>query len=148
MRILDLCNEDVVVARPRESLRRVARRMVDRGVGALVVVDALNHPLGIVTDRDLMRHVAASGRDPGRTRVEEVMSGPAVWIRETASVEDALGEMARLRVRRLPVIDASERLAGIFTLDDALRLALPPESPAGRALRANLEPPAAEAAPA
>ena len=140
MRILDCCSEDVVVARPAEKLERAARRMVERGVGALVVVDALNHPLGILTDRDLMRHVAAAGRDPGRTRVEEVMSGPAVWIRETASVEEALAEMARLRVRRLPVIDAAERLAGIFTLDDALRLALPADSPTGRALRANLDP--------
>lgn len=148
MRILDLCSEDVVVARPGESLRRAARRMVERGVGALVVVDALNHPLGILTDRDLMRQVAAEGRDPARTRVAEVMSGPAVWIRETASLEEALAEMERLRVRRLPVIDDTERLAGILTLDDALRVALPPESPAGRALRANLAPERAEERPA
>lgn len=118
-----------------QSARDAARRMAERAVGTLVVVDEIGRPLGIVTDRDLMVRCLAEAADPKRTRVGQVMSGPVAWIHQDAPVEAALEEMARLRVRRLAVVDGRERLVGLLALDDLLCRELAPASALGRALR-------------
>jgi CBS domain-containing protein len=112
--------------------------MGESAVGSLVVVDALRRPLGIVTDRDLVVRCLAPGKDPERTRLRDVMSGPPAWVRQDRAAEDAIGEMARLRVRRLPVVDDHDRLVGILALDDVVLAELAPDSLVRQALRANV----------
>ena len=85
-----------------------------------------------------MARCVAVGRDPRRTRIGRVMSAPVIWVREDAPLEQALDEMARLQVRRLPVVDARDRLVGIVALDDALADRLGEESDCGRVLRATM----------
>ncbi len=140
MQVAELCVRQVEVASPKETAAEAARRMRERGVGTLVVVDELSRPLGIVTDRDLMARCIADRNDPGRTPVDRVMSGPVAWVHEVSEVEDALDEMARLRVRRLAVVDARERLVGLLALDDVLAREHGDATPLGRALRATMVP--------
>jgi CBS domain-containing protein len=135
VRVEEICTRDVAIAPPEQSAEEGSRRMRDDGLGTLVVVDALQRPLGIVTDRDVATRCVAEGRDPKRTPLDRLMSGPAAWIRVGAGVDQALAEMARLRVRRLPVVDDRDRLVGILSLDDVLAAELDPESLLGRALR-------------
>jgi CBS domain-containing protein len=138
MKNSELCVREVHVAPPEASVRSAARRMEENAVGSLVVVDALRRPLGIVTDRDLVVRCLGPGKDPERTRLQDVMSGPPAWVRENGAAEDAIDEMARLRVRRLPVVDDHDRLVGILALDDVVLAELAPESLVVHALRANL----------
>jgi CBS domain-containing protein len=138
MKNSELCVREVQVAPPEASVRSAAQRMGESEVGSLVVVDALRRPLGIVTDRDLVVRCIAPGRDPERTRLRNVMSGPPAWVRENGAAEEAIDEMARLKVRRLPVVDDHDRLVGILALDDIVLAELAPESLAIHALRANL----------
>ena len=132
----ELSVKAVEVASPSDTVQDAARRMVEREIGTLVVVDDLRRPLGIVTDRDLTARCLAPGRDGRRTRLSEVMSNPVVWIHETAEVPKALEEMTRLRVRRLPVIDQGQRLVGIIALDDVIAHEFESEPGALAALRA------------
>lgn len=134
----DLCVREVQVAPPETSVRSAAQRMGESAIGSLVVVDALRRPLGIVTDRDLVVRCLAKGKDPERTRLRDVMSGPPAWVRENAATDEAIDEMARLRVRRLPVVDDHDRLVGILALDDAVLAELAADSSLAGALRANL----------
>jgi CBS domain-containing protein len=138
MKVCDLCVREVVVASPGDDALGAARHMAESQVGTLVVVDDLRRPLGIVTDRDLMVRCIAEGRDPRRTSLDAVMSGPVAWVHEDTSLADAVEEMARLRVRRFAVVDARERLVGLLALDDALCRELPADSPLARALRATM----------
>lgn len=117
-----ICCRVVYTATPEESAQAAAARMRDHGVGALVVVDAEGRPVAVVTDRDLALRIVAEGRDPGRVAVREVASAPAATVTEEASIESALGTMRARRVRRLAVVDAAGRLAGILALDDVLDL--------------------------
>jgi CBS domain-containing protein len=133
-----LCVRKVETVGPRVLAKDAARRMTEHAVGTLVVVDELGRPLGIVTDRDLMVRCIAGGADPKRARVERVMSGPVAWVHQDAPVEAALDEMARLRVRRLAVVDERERLVGLLALDDVLLLKLAADSTLGRVLRRTL----------
>lgn len=121
MSVGKLCVRTVHYAKPSESIREAAKRMVTAEVGTLVVVDPLTAPVGIVTDRDVMRSIA-SGLDPDRTRIEVVMGRPLVTIDEAAPIEEGLSRMASHQVRRLVVTDARDRLVGILALDDVLEL--------------------------
>lgn len=140
-KVAELCTKTVEVAGPKDTVQNAAVRMVEREIGTLVVVDDLRRPLGIVTDRDLMARCLAPGRDGRRTRLADVMSNPVVWIHESAASSQALEEMTRLRVRRLPVIDDGQRLVGILALDDLIAhdFETDPDAPAAlKALRSTM----------
>ena len=129
-----ICVRTVIVADPKETARDAARRMTREGVGALVVVDDARRPIGIVTDRDLMARCVADGLDPAATALAAVMSAPARTVRESTEIEEALKLMARIHVRRLPVVDPEDRLVGILSLDDVLDLLAEESATIGRLL--------------
>jgi len=105
-----------------ETALAAARRMHDRGVGTLVVVDDRSRPMGLLSDRDLALRVIAQGRDPARTPVTDVMTPMPTTILESSSIESALGHMRTGRYRRMPVVNGAGELVGIITLDDILML--------------------------
>jgi CBS domain-containing protein len=99
--------------------------MRDQHVGNLVVVDERELgrvPIGIVTDRDLVLEVLATGRDAHTAKVSDVMTRDPVTIEDTMDVEHGLERMRKHGIRRLPVVDRSGSLVGILTLDDVLEL--------------------------
>lgn len=123
MPIIDYCRRNPCTATAGESVREATRRMDARGVGCVVVVDAENRPIGMLTDRDVVMKVLRRRRDPDATTVGEVMQGEelsAVTI--DAPVERAVRRMHVEGVRRIPVVDHDRRLVGIFAADDAVQL--------------------------
>ncbi|MDX1648720.1 MAG: CBS domain-containing protein, partial [Myxococcota bacterium] len=107
-----------------EALREAAARMEKEGVGLLVVPDAEGRPEGVLTDRDLALALGASPPSAEPRRVADVATRPAIAVADDVSLEDAITRMRERRVRRLPVVDADERLVGVLSLDDlALLLA-------------------------
>ena len=114
--------EEVEIAEADECVNEAARRMRERRVGALIIVDERRHPVGILTDRDLALRVLGEGRDAAATRVADVMTRRPVVVSEDTSIEAALALMSARarRFRRLPVVDRDGRLVGVITLDDVL----------------------------
>jgi CBS domain-containing protein len=96
-----------------------ARRMRDRQVGTVVVVDG-ERPVGILTDRDLTVRVLAAGLDPNKTRVSEIMTPSPTTVTEETEIVTAIGHMRAGRFRRLPVVGSDGRLRGIIALDDVV----------------------------
>jgi CBS domain-containing protein len=138
MHVSELCTQKVETAAPDTRAQEAARLMARTGVGTLVIVDDLRRPLGILTDRDVMARIVAEDLSSRNTRVSEVMSGPVAWIHAERPLDDALEEMARLRVRRLAVVDSRERLVGVLALDDVLLAALEEGSLLRAALQATV----------
>jgi CBS domain-containing protein len=117
-----ICVRSVDSAEMSETAILAARRMRDRNVGSLVVVDRERHPLGLITDRDLAVRVLAEGRDATQTLISEVMTRLPHTVREETPIEEALGLMRSGACRRLPVVDQDRRLVGVLCLDDVLDL--------------------------
>ena len=120
MSLRDLTCRSVQTVEPMTSLRDAARLMVEHAVGSLVITaPADGSPVGIITDRDLVK-MLAEGRDPESDTVSCFFGAPL----ETVSVNDTLREVTeRMRkhaVRRFPIVDAEGRLVGIVSLDDVL----------------------------
>ncbi|MEX0704553.1 MAG: CBS domain-containing protein [Planctomycetales bacterium] len=117
-----ICIRNVDLASADESVQVAAGRMHNRKVGTLVVLDAEQRPVGIVTDRDLTVRVLAAARDPLTTTVGEVMTQSPRTVHESTPIEDALSTMRAAPCRRIPVVDGEGCLVGLLSLDDILDL--------------------------
>jgi len=101
------------------SCAEAARRMRGADVGSVIVAEA-GRPLGIVTDRDLVVRVLATGGDPDKLTVGDVMSRKPVFVSHTRDVAYVLELMRDLAVRRIPVVDENHQLVGVVALDDII----------------------------
>ena len=119
-RLKDFATAVVAVAEPETTALVAAQLMRQHHVGALVVVDAAHKssPVGIVTDRDLVRRAVARGIAPD-ARVDSVMSSPVVSIADDADLHDAVAVFGRKAVRRL-VVERDGRFVGVLSADDLL----------------------------
>ncbi|MCC7421052.1 MAG: CBS domain-containing protein [Planctomycetaceae bacterium] len=130
-----ICIRTVDTVDPEETALTAARRMADRNVGTLVVLDERRQPVGIVTDRDLTIRVLAQSRDPVETRVRSIMTTDIETVSEATPIEDALQRMRRGPCRRIPVVKGDGTLAGLLSLDDILDLLAEEFDSIGRILR-------------
>jgi len=117
-----ICLRDVDTAELGEKIVQAARRMRERDVGTLVVIDDSQRPVGILTDRDVVTRVVAVDRGPTATTVGDVMTSAPKTVSEDTPIEVALARMRAGGFRRILVVDRDEKLVGILTLDDVLAL--------------------------
>ncbi|BBK40483.1 cyclic nucleotide-binding protein [Allostella vacuolata] len=110
----------LVTASPDCTLGDAARRMAGLGISALVVADP--GPVGIVTERDLLRRVGDQGGAALALPLRRIMSTPLHTVRADALVATALGRMDRLAIRHLMVVDAAGQPAGMVSARALLRL--------------------------
>jgi CBS domain-containing protein len=122
MTVTELYSTPAVTAHPDETVIEAARRLRDKHVGDLVVVDDQKRLVGILTDRDIVVSAVAQSHDRlDSLRVGDVMTTDVVSVQRAETVEAALKKMAARGVRRLPVLGADGQVEGILSLDDLLQ---------------------------
>jgi CBS domain-containing protein len=123
MQVVDAMSRPVLIVGTEHTLREACRLMVQRNVGAAVVMsDELPGP-GIVTERDVLRAVAG-GVDPDATVVADVMTFEARTATTSWDLDTAAAEMVRHGFRHLIVIDDSGSVAGMVSMRDVVRARL------------------------
>lgn len=124
MNVGNACTREVVTCLASTSLAEVATRMRDRHVGAVVVIDdeQRRRPVGVVTDRDIVIEIVATGLDANTITAGDVMLDGLVTVELDSDPIEAARLMRTRGVRRLPVVDRNGALAGIVTLDDLVHL--------------------------
>lgn len=125
MPVGEICNRDTVIMKRDETIGEAAQLMRRNHVGDVVVIeerDGLNIPVGIVTDRDLVVEIMATGLDAAVITVGDMMEQELVTVKESVGVFEAIQYMRSKMVRRLPVVDENGALMGILALDDLLEL--------------------------
>ncbi|RKQ64062.1 CBS domain protein [Thermovibrio guaymasensis] len=120
MPVKDLIKRKVVVIEPDDTVKLAAKRMQDKLIGALVVIEG-DKPIGIITDRDIAVRVVGEGKGP-ETTVREVMTKDPITIREDASFFELTKTFRDAAVRRLIVVDKDGRLVGLISVDDVMEL--------------------------
>jgi len=105
---------------PSVTVSQAVDEMNEKGVGALLVVDRDERPLGIFTERDVLRRVVGEGRDPLHTRVADVMTHDLIVISPSMTVSAAMAVMTQSRCRHLPVMD-NGRVMGMVSIGDLTR---------------------------
>lgn len=122
MNIGQLCERDVVSVPASASVRQAAGAMRDHHVGALAVTDPYESQrvIGIVTDRDLVIELLATGRAPEAQAIGALCQGELAGVPASASLDDAVRAMQRAGVRRLLVTEPDGAVTGLVSLDDLL----------------------------
>ena len=104
------------------SVREASRYMTERRVGAASVLEG-SRLVGILSERDIMGRVVATGLDPDRTRVADVMTRDLVVASAADTHEDGLRKMKQAGCRHLPVVEG-DRLIGMVAQRDLLQIDL------------------------
>lgn len=123
MKVGEICSRNVLTMSATEPLASCAREMKDRNVGSAVIVDRAEgfpKPVGIVTDRDMLRGQFERCADLFCLNTADVMSSDLLVLKDDTDVADAIERMSRRAVRRAPVVSAGGELVGIVTFDDLL----------------------------
>ncbi|GGZ20306.1 CBS domain-containing protein [Streptomyces poonensis] len=122
----EVMTREVVQARRTTPFKEVVRLLDHHRISGLPVVDDDDKVLGVVSGTDLVRAQAnRAGHSPDRAvTAADLMSSPAVTVHPEQSVPDAARLMERRGVERLPVVDEEDRLIGIATRRDLLRVFL------------------------
>jgi CBS domain-containing protein len=110
---------DVTSVASDQSLDAAAQLMWDRDCGAIPVREAgSSNVIGMVTDRDICMATWSKGEAPARIRVADAMSSRLFSCSPNDSIATAESLMRANKIRRVPVVDAEGRLAGIVSLAD------------------------------
>lgn len=116
--VKDIMTENVVSIGLDDSVFEAANLMSSSQVGCLVIVNG-EEPIGIVTERDIVRRVVAK-KLPLETKISEVMSKSLITINPDASLKKAARVMSSNKIRRLPVLKQN-KLVGIVVASDFVR---------------------------
>jgi CBS domain-containing protein len=120
-------SRDLLSVAPTETITDVAQRMVDRNIGAVLVLEA-GRLVGIMTERDLMRAVARGL--PGEAVVAEYMTRDPETIEPEDATEHAAVLMIHGGFRHLPVVDGDD-VVGMLSIRDLMQVALEDSAPRG-----------------
>jgi CBS-domain-containing membrane protein len=116
--IQDVMTRDVQSISPQETIQRAAQMMDELNVGSIPVLDG-RKLVGMITDRDITVRATAAGQAPGSTRVGDVMSTDVRTCSPHQTVDEVLGQMGDVQIRRVPVVDQdSQDVIGIVSMGD------------------------------
>jgi CBS domain-containing protein len=118
--ILKRKGRDVLRTQPHHSLQDAAAVLAQRKVGAVVVVDATDKVLGILSERDVVRAIGERGAAALAEPVSQHMTAAPTTIREEAEIDELMQTMTEGRFRHLPVVER-ERLVGIISIGDVVK---------------------------
>jgi CBS domain-containing protein len=117
--VRDVMTTNPETVKEKDSIREVARLMVDQDCGAVpVVAENGRKVVGMITDRDIVVRVVAEGKDVGGATVSDAMSRGAKTVREDAPLNDVMLIMSREQIRRVAVVDQNDELVGIVAVAD------------------------------
>lgn len=104
---------------PTASVLEALRRMADKGIGALLVMEG-DAIVGILTERDYARKIALLGRTSALTLVCDVMTKAVMFVKPSQTSQQCMALMTDNRLRHLPVVDEG-KLVGLISIGDLVK---------------------------
>jgi CBS domain-containing protein len=114
--VRDVMVKDVRVVRPDTSVKEVVATMNKFDIGSIIVVQG-DRPVGIITERDILRRTVEPCLAPETLTARQVMTSPVITINENANIEETARLMSRKRVKRLLVMN-NGKLVGMLSYTD------------------------------
>jgi len=103
--VSDMMSKNLELVEAMTSVMEAARKMKEKNVSSLVIVDNEKRPIGIVTERDLVRKACVNDIRTSAINVNEIMSSPIITIDSSSSASEAIDRMVQNNVRHLLVLD-------------------------------------------
>jgi len=118
----DIPTSAIVSVDDSTTIQATVDLMNRQGLSA-VIVSAAGNPVGIFTERDVLKRVATKSLDRQRTAIKEVMTAPLIAMPSSTLVGDVLAEMYRRDIRNMPVQDSPNQLVGLIAMPEILQYA-------------------------
>ncbi|GAB3200156.1 CBS domain-containing protein [Pontibacter aydingkolensis] len=118
--ILQAKGNSIFAVHPNDTVFSALEEMVEKNVGALVVLDETEHFAGIFTERDYARKVILKGKASKETRIKEVMTEHPVSVTPDNTLEECMSLMTTKYIRHLPVFEAGS-LVGLISIGDIVK---------------------------
>ena len=96
----------------------ISKLMVKNKVGSVLVLNSGNLPIGIITERDIIKKVCVTNTLPNEMKADNIMSSPVITIMSYDSIETAAQKMTNYKIKRLPVLEENQQIASILSLTD------------------------------
>jgi CBS domain-containing protein len=116
MPVREAMKSDIITASGDETMDKIARLMTQWKVAAVIITDG-KKPIGLITEKDIIRELVAKDGSPSKIKAEDLMSSPVQTISADESISDALDKMMEYDVSRLPVTDSGD-MVGIVSKPD------------------------------
>ena len=110
-----------VVADTGKTAQDVAQMMVKKRVGSVIIIDKKSHPIGIITERDIVKRVCLKNVAASRIKLEEIMSAPLITIMSYDSLDTASRIMVKNNIKRLVVLEEDNKITGLLSVTDVTR---------------------------
>ena len=120
MPVKEIMTRDVVTIDIKNDVQHLAQKMLVYDVGSVIVTDK-KQPVGIVTERDIVRKIVIKNLKPEDISIKELMTTPLITIPATEDVTDTMHKMVKMEIKRLPVVE-NAKLVGIVTDTDLLAI--------------------------
>jgi CBS domain-containing protein len=111
----------VVTLSKKDLVREAIQIMAKKTISCIVIVDKNKKPVGVVTERDLVKRVLQMNVNPHGTEISVVMSSPVITVTTDADIFDVMITMQKHNFRRVIVVDKEKRLVGLVTQSDLFR---------------------------
>ena len=115
-KVRDIMQKNVITIENIKKAHDAAIILKEKEISFVVVVKE-GKPIGIVSERDIVRKIVADSNDAQATQLETIMSKNFKWVEPNASIESAVQKMLNNNIRRLVVLE-NENLAGVITQTD------------------------------
>ena len=112
----DIMQKNVITIELKKTAQYASTILKDRDISFLVVVEE-SKPVGIVSERDIVRKIVAENKQASEMQLESIMSKKFKWVEQNASIESAVQKMLNNNIRRLVVLE-NEKLVGVITQTD------------------------------
>ena len=104
-----------------QSVRQALVLMSEKNIGAIIIVDNKDFPIGIFSERDYARKVILKGKSSKDTLLEEVMTKELITITRNHKIEQCIEIMTEKRIRHLPILE-NDKIVGIISIGDVLKI--------------------------
>jgi len=119
MFVKEVMNKNVKTIRPEDIVKDAAKVMNEYHIGSLVVVSGTGEVVGILTERDILADVVATGKGADEVKVSDIMTPNIITITPDKTLEEAADIMTENKIKKLPVVYEG-RLVGIVTATDLI----------------------------
>lgn len=110
----------IITAKYSESIFTISTLMKEKQVSSIIIIDQNDKPVGIITERDIVRRVIADRKNPNTTKATEIKSQPLITVGPNAYLFNACKIMEKNNIRRLPVVK-DNAIVGIITITDIIK---------------------------
>jgi len=114
-------NRQIWTISKNQSVRQALILMSEKNIGAIIIVDNNDFPIGIFSERDYARKIVLKGKSSKDTLLDEVMTKELITVTRDYKIDQCMKIMNEKRIRHLPVLE-NKKIVGIISIGDVLKI--------------------------